>query len=265
MLDVRTRELLAELATLLPTLRQVCAPADLRADALADVAALISTLYVRVIAIERRTGASEPMPQGDIAARLERLERHALQSERAALAAINGNAPAAQPAVSELVRRIEALEQASVRSTDVGTEGQRAELAAIAARLEALEAAATAGGNASEAGNEQREPGADLAAIVARVEALEAAARARRTRELALRARNDERSADALKRRKAIERLMDTLQPPHGWPYPTATHVHEALLKAARPGEQPPALRTVRWHMAAVAAERANNQRGSAE
>jgi hypothetical protein len=50
---------------------------------------------------------------------------------------------------------------------------------------------------------------------------------------------------------------MDSIEPPYGWSVPTATDVHAALVKASGPGSKPLALRTVRWHMQAITAEKA--------
>jgi hypothetical protein len=105
-------------------------------------------------------------------------------------------------------------------------------------------------------------PLTELAELQERVAVLESTDEARRRRDLRLRARNDAWAADALRRRKAVARIMDTLKSPHGWKYPTATAVHAVLADSStQVGEKPLA---IPWRMQAVAAERARKQRTEA-
>jgi hypothetical protein len=202
-------------------------------EQLADVTALLRMAHERLTDLETRSPGRLYMSQADILARIERLER---------TASTEGMQHQGEPADSPaLVERLEGIE---------------AQLTVLAE----LQAAPPAARELPEHQGEHQGP--ELAELLARVERLEAADTTRRRRDLRLRARNDARAADALRRRKAVARIMDTLRPPHGWEYPTATAVHAVLADAsAHVGEKPLALRTVRWHMAAVAAERVRKQR----
>jgi hypothetical protein len=214
-------------------------------ETLADVAALLRMAHARLTDLETRSPSRLYVSQGDILARLVRLDRAAssegMQERHGVPGAVD---------VSALVARLEARLMAHADALGELRAVPPA-VAALLARVERLEHA--------ERPEHQGEP--ELASLLARVAALESADNSRRRRDLRLRARNDARAADALRRRKAVARIMDSLKPPHGWQYPTATAVHAVLTGAsAQVGEKPLALRTVRWHMAQIAAARASGQ-----
>jgi hypothetical protein len=229
-------------------------------ETLADVTALLRMAHERLSDLETRSPSRLYVSRGDILARLVRLERVAvtdgMQERQGAPGAVD---------VSALVARLEGLEARLTAQADMLGELRAAPpaMAALVATVERLEHAGLHLGPAHQQAEHQGD-GPELAALRERVAALESADTARRRRDMRLRARNDARAADALRRRKAVARIMDSLDPPEGWHYPTATAVHAVLADAsAQVGEKPLALRTVRWHMAAVAADRAQKQRAN--
>jgi hypothetical protein len=216
--DVKTALLLEELRALMPALRQApelvkaaqtaVSATSLPQPALADVAALIRILYRRVEAIEYRTGAREPLLVTDISVRFERLEKAAspppvAQQPTPTGAIAAGDGIPAWPL--KLLERIEALETA-VAAIPLDAPNHIDTVDDDGAELP--EGAATF---ASDAGKEQAP---ELAAILARLEALETAEHNRRRRSLTMRARNDERSTDALRRRRAINGSWIACSPP---------------------------------------------------
>jgi hypothetical protein len=205
-------------------------------DTLADVAALLRLAHERLTDLETRSPGRLHLLQGDIAARLERLEAGAQPEHRGPAGAVD---------VSALVRQVERFEARLTAQRDVLGELRAAPpaVAALLARVERLEHAELHPGAAHQQAEHQGD-GPELAALRERVAALESAEMARRRRDMRLRARNDSRAADALRRHKAVARIMDSLEPPHGWQYPTATAVHAVLADvSAQVGEKPLALR----------------------
>lgn len=168
---------------------------------LLELVRLVRDLTGRVSALEQRSPGREPWP-ADILDRLALLEHRAGQS-------IQGST-APTDAVPELLRRIEALE-----------------VAAIAAA------------NSSDAGNEQRQTSGNWTDITQRLEALEA-----RRDPVSLRPSNAQRIAHGEALRVAIADIMQSD------PGATGPRVIEAL-RASHAGKLP-SLRTVRWHLAAI-------------
>ena len=163
---------------------------------LQELTRLVRVLAGRVRAIEQRSPGWDLWP-AELLERLERLERTA--------APIHGDTAPADP-VPELARRIEALE-----------------------------AAAIAAGNASDAGNES----GNLADIARRLEALEA-----RRDPVSLRPSTAQRIAHGEALRAAIANVLQSD------PGVTGPRVIEAL-RISHAGKLP-SLRTVRWHLAAI-------------